>query len=120
MNTDTVIHESCEFRHIFEEVYDCLNIIRDKDSMGCEIMRDATITQESYQHIKCLTHENQLYLRKESQSQYQRIETEMKELANCKHHEMMTCNDAIVGSLCKKLELGDLLSVAEIGTVKEE
>jgi hypothetical protein len=32
----------------------------------------------------------------------------------------MTCDDAIVGSLCKKLELGGLVSVAEIGTVKEE
>jgi hypothetical protein len=32
----------------------------------------------------------------------------------------MTCDDAIVGSICKKLELGGLLSIAEIGTVKEE
>jgi hypothetical protein len=67
-----------------------------------------------------LTHEHQLYLRKEHLSQNQQIETERKELANRKHLEKMTRDDAIVGSLCKKLELGGLLSVAEIGTVKEE
>jgi hypothetical protein len=61
-NMNTIIHESCEFRHISKEIYDRLNIIRDKDSMGCEVMRDAKITQESYQRIKCLTHEHQLYL----------------------------------------------------------
>jgi hypothetical protein len=65
-------------------------------------------------------HEHQLYLRKERLSQNQQIETERKELANPKHHKKITCNDAIVGSLCKKLELGHLLSNAEIGTVKEE
>ncbi len=117
---NTIIHESCEFGHISEEVYDRLNIVRDRDSMGCEVMWDATITQESYQCTKCLLHKHQLYLRKERPSQNQQIKTERKELANCKHHEKMTCNDAIVGSLCKKLELGSPLSVAEIGTVIEE
>jgi hypothetical protein len=118
---NTIIHESCEFEHISEEVYDHLNIVRDRDSMSHEVMRDATITQESYQRTKCLTHdEHQLFLQKECLSQNQQTETERKELANCKHHEKMTRNDAIIGSLCKKLELGGLLSVAEIGTVKEE
>ena len=60
------------------------------------------------------------YTRTPTLSQNQRIETERKELANRKHHEKMTCDDAIVGSICKKLELGGLLSVAEIGTVKEK
>jgi hypothetical protein len=87
--------------------------------MGPEVMRDATITQESYQCTKRLTHERQLYLQKEGLSQNQLIKTERKELANRKHHEKMTCNDAIVGSSCKKLDLGGLLSIAEIGTVKE-
>jgi hypothetical protein len=64
-NMNTIIHESCEFGHISKEVYDRLNIVRDRDSMGCEVMRDATITQESYQRTKCLTHEHQLYLLKE-------------------------------------------------------
>jgi hypothetical protein len=119
-NMNTIIHKSCEFGHISKEVYDRLNIVRERDKMGHEVMRDATITQESYQRTKCLTHEHQLYLKKERRSQNQRIETERKELTNRKHQEKMTCNDAIVGNLFKKLELGGLLSVAEIGTVKEK
>jgi hypothetical protein len=42
-NINTFIHETCENGHISEEVYDGLNIVRDRDSMGCEVMRDATI-----------------------------------------------------------------------------
>jgi hypothetical protein len=117
---NTIIHESCEFEHISKEVYDCLNIVRDRDSIGCEVMRDAPNTQESYQCTKCLTHEHQLHLQKERLSQNQWIKTERKELANHEHHKKMTRDDAIVGSLCKKLELGSLLSVVEIGAVKEE
>ncbi len=41
-------------------------------------------------------------------------------MANRKHNKKITCNDAIGGCLCKKLELGGLLSNTEIGTVKEE
>jgi len=66
-------------------------------------MRDATITQESYQHTKCLTHEHQIHLRQQRLEENQRIESERKELANLKHHEKITRDEAIVGSLCKKL-----------------
>ncbi len=54
--------------------------------------------------------------------QNQQIESDRKDLANRKHqhHEKITRGDAIVGCLCKKLELGGLLSDVEIGTVKEE
>ncbi len=112
-NMNTIIHESCEFGHISEEVYDRLNIVRDRDSTGCEVLRDATISQESYQGTKCLMHKHQLYLQKECLSQNQRIKTERKELAKHKHQEKISRNDAIVGSLCK-------ISDAEIGTVNEE
>jgi hypothetical protein len=44
-NINTIIHETCEFGHICEEVYNGLNIIRDRDSNGCEVMGDATISQ---------------------------------------------------------------------------
>ncbi len=57
-NMNTIIHESCEFGHIFEEVYDHLDIVRDRDSMGREVMWDATISQESYQRTKCLMHKH--------------------------------------------------------------
>jgi len=59
---DTIIHESCEYGHISKHVYDHLNIAKDRDSLGREVMRDATITQESYQRTKCLTHEHQIHL----------------------------------------------------------
>jgi hypothetical protein len=85
-NMSTIIYESCEFGHISEDVYDHLNVMRDRDSMGREVVRDATISQESYQHTKCLTHEHQIHLRRERLSQNQRIENEQKELANRKHH----------------------------------
>jgi hypothetical protein len=29
---DTIIHESCEYGHISEHVYDRLNIVRDRES----------------------------------------------------------------------------------------
>ncbi len=37
-NMNTFVHESCEFGHISKEVYDRLNIVRDRDSMGCEVI----------------------------------------------------------------------------------
>ena len=117
---NTIIHESCEFGHISEEVYDRIGIPRDRDSMGREVMRDATISQKSYQWTKCITHEHQIHLRTEMLLRNQQIESDRKELVNRKHHEKITRDDAIVGCLCKKLELGGLLSDVEIGTVKEE
>ena len=88
--------------------------------MGREVMWDATITQESYQRTKCITHKHQIHLRKQMLLWNQQIESDRKDLANRKHHEKITRDDAIVGCLCKKLELGGLLSDVEIGTVKEE
>ncbi len=58
-NMSTIIYESCEFGHISEDVYNHLNVIRDRDSMGHEVMQDATISQESYHRTKCLTHKHQ-------------------------------------------------------------
>ena len=119
-NMNMIIHESCEFGQISEEVFNRIGIPRDRDSMGREVMRDATITQESYQRTKCITHEHQIHLRQEMLLRNQQIESDRKELANRKHNEKITHDDAIVGCLCKKLELGGLLSDVEIGTVKEE
>ena len=60
--TNTIIHVSCEYGHISKEVSDAINIVGDRDSMDCEVMRDATISQESYQHTKCLTHKHQIHI----------------------------------------------------------
>ena len=119
-NMNTIIHESCEFGHISEEVYDRIGIPRDRDSMGREVMWDVTISQESYQRTKCISHEHQIHLRTEMLLWNQQIESDRKELAYRKHHEKITHDDGIVGCLCKKLELCGLLSDVEIGTVNEE
>ena len=47
-------------------------------------------------------------------------ERERKELANQKHLDELTQDDDVVKSLCKKLEVGGLLSEDEVGTLKEE
>ncbi len=43
-----ILHHLCEFGHISDEMYDQLEILRDHDKMGHEVMQDATISQESY------------------------------------------------------------------------
>jgi hypothetical protein len=88
--------------------------------MGREVLRDASISQESYQQTKCLTHEHQIHLHKERLSQNQQIESERKEVANHKHQEKISPDGELVDRLCKQLEVNGLLSDAEIGTVKEE
>ncbi len=119
-NINTIIHESCKFGHISKEVYDRIGIARDRDSMGREVMQDATFSRESYQHTKCLTHEHQIHLQKERLAQNQQIETERKELTNQKHLNKISRDGEIVRRSCNKLEAGGLLSEEEVGTVKEE
>ncbi len=81
-NMPTILHHSCEFGHVSE-----LGIIQDRDKMGREVMRDASISQESFQQTKCLTHEHQIRLHNERLSKNQQIESERKEVANHKHQE---------------------------------
>jgi hypothetical protein len=119
-NMTTILHESLEYGHISEEVYNRIGIARDRDSMGREVLRNATISQESYQHTKCLTHEHQIYLQKERLAQNQRIEIERKQLANQKHLNKISWDSEIVRRLCRDLEAYGLLSEEEHGTVNEE
>ncbi len=86
----SLIYESCELGHISEDIYDAVNIVRDRDSMGCKVLGDETIAQESYQCTKCPTHEHQFHLWKERLAENQRIEKERKELTNQKHHDKIT------------------------------
>ena len=46
-NMDKIMCESCEFGQISEDIYEALDIVRDRDSMGREVLWDATIAQES-------------------------------------------------------------------------
>ncbi len=59
------LYHSSDYGHILEDVYDQMGIVRDRDSMGYKVLHEATISQESYQRTKCLTHEHQIHLRKE-------------------------------------------------------
>jgi hypothetical protein len=86
-NMPTILRHSCEFGHVSDDIYDKLGIIRDHDKMGCEVTQDASISQESFQQTKCLTHEHQICLHNEKLSKNQRIESERKEVANHKHQE---------------------------------
>jgi hypothetical protein len=79
-NMTNILYQSSEYGHIAEEIYDQMGIMRDCDCMGCEVLRDATISQENYQRTKCLTDEHQIHLWKERLAQNQCIERERKEL----------------------------------------
>jgi hypothetical protein len=119
-NMTNILYHSSEYGHISKDVYDQMGIVRDHDSMGCEVLRDATISQESYQRTKCLSHEHQIHLLKERLALNQSIERQRKELATQKHLDKITRDDDIVRSLCKKLEVGGLLTDDKVGTVNEE
>jgi hypothetical protein len=45
-NMTNILYHSSEYGHISKDVYNQMGIVRDRDSMGCEVMRDATISQE--------------------------------------------------------------------------
>jgi hypothetical protein len=51
--------------HILEDHFNLCGIRMDKDIHGKEVVRAATITQESYQQSKCLTHSRQVNMRLE-------------------------------------------------------
>ncbi len=44
-NMPTILHHSCDFGHVSDDIYDKLGIIQDHDKMGREVMRDASISQ---------------------------------------------------------------------------
>jgi hypothetical protein len=68
--------------HIPEQVWQDLDIFpKDVDAGGNEVSRDATITQESRQRAKSLTHQYQVDLR---QKHYQDIQSERKRLEDGK------------------------------------
>ncbi len=78
-NMTNIFYHSSEYGHISEDVYNQMGIVRDHDSMGCEVLRDAAISQESYQCTKCLTHEHQIHLWKERLALNQSIKRQRKE-----------------------------------------
>jgi hypothetical protein len=48
-NMPTILHHSCEFGHVSDDIYDKLGIIQDREKMGHEVTRDASIFQKNFQ-----------------------------------------------------------------------
>jgi hypothetical protein len=87
----------------------------DKDINGKDVVRAATITQESYQRSKCLTHSRQVDMRLEHLQIIKSKEIEKKETANLKHMELVEANSKVVGVICNKLQQDNVIGVDECG-----
>ena len=73
-----ILYKYCaEHGHIPDKIYEDLGFPLDKDPFGRIVKRDATITQESRQREKCLTHDYQVELRKK-QIMLEKAESERK------------------------------------------
>ena len=73
-----------EKEHIEEEHFDVCGIRMDKDINGQDVLRTASIAQESYQRSKCLTHLHQVNMRLERLHIIKSNKTEKKVSANMK------------------------------------
>ncbi len=61
-NMTNILYQSSGYGHIADKIYGQMGIVSDRDSMGSEVLHDATISQKNYLHAKCLTHEHQIHL----------------------------------------------------------
>jgi hypothetical protein len=101
--------------HIPEEHFDFGGIRMDKDINGKDVVRAATITQESYQQSKCLTHFRQVDMRLECLQIIKSKEIEKKETANLKHMELVEANSKVVGVICIMLQQDNVIGLDECG-----
>jgi hypothetical protein len=90
--------------HIPEEHFDVCGIRLDKDINGNDVLRTASISQESLQHSKCLTHLHQVGMRLERLQIIMSKEIKKKETANMKHAELVDANKNNVLLICKNLQ----------------
>jgi hypothetical protein len=89
--------------HIEEEHYNVCGIRMDKDVNGRNVFRTAGIAQESFQHLKYLTHSHQVKMRQEGLQIIKSKENQNKETANLKHAELVDANKKVVEIICMKL-----------------
>jgi hypothetical protein len=82
--------------------FDLCGVRIDKDINGNDVIRLANISQESYQHSKCLTHLHQLNLCLETIQTIKSKEIKKKTTANVKHKELAEENEKAVELICKK------------------
>ena len=88
-NFGTFFEAACEDGIVSEQIYEDLSIRRDSNIHGDDVFRNATISLESRQRSKCLTHLNQVQLREERMLNLRLEVTEKKSIANQKHQELV-------------------------------
>ena len=97
------LHEANINGHITEDIYDKLNIPRDRNSNGNEILRDAGISQEHMQRSKILNHEYQVELREERVAAVQQEINRKQAIADSKIQLLIQSSQDAVKCLQKKL-----------------
>ena len=58
-NFHQIINEACEKGIVSETLFDEMGVVKDCDSTGNIVLREAEISQECRQRTKCLTHAEQ-------------------------------------------------------------
>jgi hypothetical protein len=119
-NFHRIINEACEKGIVSEEVFEEIGIIKDSDSTGNTVLRDAEISQESRQRTKCLTHAEQVELRMERLALIRQKADNLVELTNAKNQEKLNTVQAIVDKLIVMLESKGLIADMEENLPEEK
>ena len=101
--------------HIPDHYFDECGVRQDKDVHGKVVVRSATISQESYQRSKCLSHEYQKNLHRERHQSIQAKLTEKMIAENAKHQLRIDANSEVVALICQKLQKEMIIGEEEFG-----
>ena len=121
--TYTLINES--FPHLYkiysekgyipEQHYDLLGVRRDHDIDGNDVLREATITQEHLQRMKCMTHECKVQHRKEHTDSVKAKVRQNKIAENLSYQVKIDNSKAVVDVIIKKMQEAGLIQEDEYG-----
>ena len=109
-NFHQIINEACEKGIVSETLFDEMGVVKDCDSTGNIVLREAEISQECRQRTKCLTHAEQVDLRTERLALIQQKADNRVELANAQQQEKLNGVQAIVDRLIVMLESEGLIA----------
>ena len=113
-NFGTFFEAACEDGLVPEQLYEDLDIRRDSNIHGDDVFRNCSITQESRQWSKCLTHLNQVHLREERLLNLRQEVCMKRSIANQKHQELVAKVDEVEKELLQKLG-GDGVEIEDGG-----
>ena len=113
-NFGTFFEAACEDGLVPEQLYEDLDIRRDSNIHGDDVFRNCSITQESRQRSKCLTHLNQVHLREERLLNLRQEVCMKRSIANQKHQELVAKVDEVEKELLQKLG-GDGVEIEDGG-----